>query len=193
MKFFLRVVLLLLFISATNLFAQKINLKKNLLLNYEAITPNGVYDFKVKVEEVKKEIIFKFWMTNEQKTSGRIILMDEALKEAFGQYNNFNQKEVALKNLSSIWISQFVYQSLKNDGKVFISTSTDLTNLTELSVKKNENYEVKLDGKKVSIPAMYCETKEEKKYFIYDNSFNPLILHMKLDFELRLKEIWTKS
>ena len=173
--------------------AQKINLKKDLLLTYEAITPHGVYDFKVKVEEVKQEIIFKFWMTNEQKSNGRVILLEEAIKEAFGQYNNFNQKEIALKNLTSIWISQFVYRSLKNDGKAFISTSHDLTDLTELSVKKIQNYEVKLDGKKVSFPAMYCETKKDNQYFIYDNPINPLIFHMKLDFELKLKDIRTKS
>jgi hypothetical protein len=168
-----------------------VEIKKGMVLVYQFENNNQKNDFIVTVEDFKTTLTFSFKMTNQKRTSGKISLSKEALKNAIAQYNYFQSNDVALDNQTSIWVSKKVWKNIKKKKKCFISTNSGELSLKELEFVNNQNYPLQMNGNDSILNVMYCITKDSNayKYWILDDPNNPLILKMELNFSIELIEI----
>lgn len=178
-------------ISQTNEFI----LKKGTILIYEVENQNQKYDFTINIEEVSPAIVFTFKMTNKTRTSGKITITKEALKNAIAQYNYFQSNEIVLDKQTTVWVSKKVWNNLKKRKKSIISTNSGDMNMKTLEFVEIQNYTVTMDKEEQTLSSFYCITNDSNafKYWILNDINNPLILKMELHFSIELKEIRTKN
>jgi len=171
------------------------SLKKGMILIYQVDNQNQKYDFTINLEEIDPSIAFTFKMSNVRKTSGKITITKEALKNAIAQYNYFQNNEVTLDKQTTVWISKKVWTNLKKRKKSNISTNSGEMNLKLLELVNNQDYPILMNGEEFALKSMYCMTKDSNsyKYWILDDVNNPLILKMELNFSIELKEVKYKK
>jgi hypothetical protein len=171
------------------------SLKKGMILIYQVDNQNQKYDFTINLEEIDPSIVFTFKMSNVRKTSGKITITKDALKNAIAQYNYFQNNEVTLDKQTTVWISKKVWTNLKKRKKSNISTNSGEMNLKLLELVNNQDYPILMNGEEFALKSMYCMTKDSNsyKYWILDDVNNPLILKMELNFSIELKEVKYKN
>lgn len=169
----------------------ELSLKKGMILIYQVDNQNQKYDFTINIEETTPSIVFNFKMSNSRKTTGKITITKEALKNAIAQYNYFQNNEVTLDKQTTIWISKKVWNEIKKRKKSNISTNSGEMNLKLLEFVAAENFPVQVNGEEIALQSMYCITKDSNayKYWILDDVNNPLILKMELNFSIELKGV----
>jgi hypothetical protein len=176
-------------------------------LRYEVKMPSGIrYDFIVTIktfihpnEEERSDIPFPIafhWQMGEPvNTSGEVNLGRKSLEEATSYINYFRNGEVLnLENESSVFLSRKNwYEPGMNDDR---STLMNMTGANMKFYKPMENYEylpVQTEGKTIYLPAYRYNTAKDGtgRYNVYvqDETNALLIVKMKLDFEIELKEI----
>ncbi len=175
----------------TNEFA----LKKGMTLIYNVENQNQNYDFVILLEEISPSIIFTFKMSNKTKTSGKITITQEALKNAIAQYNYFQSNEITLDKQTTVWVSKKVWTNLKKRKKSDISTNSGEMNLKKLEFIKLEDYSVIINNETKEVSSFYCITNDSNsyKYWILNNPNNALILKMELNFSIELREVRYKE
>jgi hypothetical protein len=199
MKIGIKIICLMAFISVCSVQSmaqnQKFTLKAGTILIYEVESQNQKYDFTINIEEITPSIVFTFKMSNARKTSGKITITKEALKNAIAQYNYFQSNEVTLDKQTTVWVSKKVWNNLKKRKKCNISTNSGEMNLKTLELIKSQDFPVKMNDQELSLTTMYCVTNDTNayKYWILDDINNPLILKMELNFSIELKEIKFKE
>jgi hypothetical protein len=176
-------------------------------LRYEVRMPDGaVYDFVVTIKtfihsnedqypDARFPVAFHWQMGNPVNTSGEVYLSRQALEEAIHYHNYFRNGEIAeLKEASTVFLSRKNwYEPGMNDDR---STLMNMTG-TEMKFYKpleNAGYlPVKRQGKTYQIPVYrYNNSKDgtgNYNVYVQDEADVLLILKMKLDFEIELKEI----
>jgi hypothetical protein len=158
-------------------------LKYNIVHNYDSMKLN------VMIREVSNQVIFDFTLRSLNSFYGRVIMTPNALKNGTKQYNYTRQGDVTLTNATAIWMSQYVYTTLKDSGE--IKMAPDGKEKVYKRVRY-QDYEVIKDGKKISIPAfMVLSDGDNPKdmFLIADNKNFPIILQMNLGFKFDLSEI----
>jgi len=147
------------------------------------------YDFSIDIQNVTPYFDFNWFMSTG--SNGKVIITQNALKSAVVQVNNFeNGTKETYDNKTTVLVSNFVYNSLKNNKEVVINP--DGNNET-LRFKENQKMIVKVDGKDMQFNILYAETEKNKKYWIWDNETTPLIFKMDLGWVLELKSITTNK
>lgn len=199
MKTGIKIICLMAFISVCSgqciAQSQKFILKTGTTLVYQVENQNQKYDFTINIEEITPSIVFTFKMSNARKTSGKITITQEALKNAIAQYNYFQSNEVTLDKQTTVWVSKKVWNNLKKRKKSEISTNSGEMNLKTLELIKSQDFPVTMNGQELALSTMYCVTNDTNayKYWILDDINNPLILKMELNFSIELKEIKYKE
>lgn len=176
-------------------------------LRYEVKLPNGTqYDFIVTIKtfvrsgengysDVPFPVGFHWQMGEPVNTSGELNLGRKSIEEATSYVNYFRNGEVLkLDNESSVFLSRKNwYEPGMNDER---STLMNMTGTNMKFYKPMENYEylpVQTEGKTIYLPVYRYNTAKDGtgRYHVYvqDEPNALLIVKMKLDFEIELKEI----
>jgi len=161
---------------------------------YEVVFQGKIYDYRVTNPKVDmdKGISFKYKMTGDVGITGLINMSKEAIDTAHVQMNRFNGKNVDLTDQTSVWVSNAVFNELKTTGESFIQASIFSAQVFQVVTDDDPFYVVKVDDQDKYIRCIHLVSKDgddSQELWINDDPKNPLILKMKLDFAIELKQI----
>jgi hypothetical protein len=160
------------------------------------------YDFVVTIKALTPALIFDWSMTNYVNANGTITHTAAAMQSANTMYNLFAPGQKTLSDDQiSVWLSKNTFAELKKQGK----GSMMKMNVGETPKKmgaEGESKELKIlvNGEKETIDEQMAverddagQAKKTETYFTFYNSAKmPVIIRMKNDFYIQLKEIKTK-
>lgn len=158
---------------------------------YEVDFNGTKYDFIVSVTEnhSEKGIGFDYQMTNANKTAGTVFMSVEARKNAHMQNNYFSGGEMDLTDMTTVWISDKVYDELEKNGESKIST--DGGDTWVVLKRKYYNYDFPIQtkaGMKAEFGYMYCESDDGSAKYWIQTGGNPIILKMDLGWSITYKQ-----
>lgn len=184
-----KTLLLLLFtLPVLTVYADSLEVKKGMTLWYKIIHGTDSIKLEVRILEVSSQVSFDFIVRGNHGFYGRVMMSPEALQTGIKQFNFSMKGDVSLKDATSLWISQLVYNTLKNVGEMKMAIQKEEKNYKRTMYT---NYLVKKDGKMITIPCMLVESDGNLKeqFFIADNKDFPIILSMNLGFPFELIQI----
>jgi hypothetical protein len=161
---------------------------------YEVIFQGNTYDFRVTNPKVDmdKGISFKWKMTGDVGINGVVNISKEALDTAHEQMNKFNLADYDLDTRTSVWVSNAVFNELKTNGEAFMEASKFSAQVFQVVAEDDPFYVVKVDDQDKYIRCIHLVSRDRddsQELWINDDPKNPLILKMKLDFSIELKQI----
>jgi hypothetical protein len=162
---------------------------------YEVVFNDKTYDFRVSnpLVDMDNGVSFKYILTGDVKYSGTVNISKEAINTAHDQMNKFGRAKEELTDRTSVWISNEVFNELKTKGSSMINAN-EWAGQREFSVVSEPGsddtfYTVQVDGEDKYIKCFKVEAKDGEQLWINDDPKNPLILKMKVDFSIELKQI----
>jgi hypothetical protein len=161
---------------------------------YEVIFQEKVYDFRVTNPKVDMAngVSFKYKMTGDVGINGVVNISKDAIDTAHVQMNRFSNGNKDLTEETSVWLSNAVFNELKTKGESFISASIFSAQVFEVVTEDDPFYVVKVDDEDKYIKCIHIVSKsgdDSQELWINDDPQNPIILKMKLDFSIELKQI----
>lgn len=161
---------------------------------YEVVFQGNTYDFRVTnpIVDMGKGVSFKFKMTGDVGITGLIKISKDAIDTAHVQMNRFGNGNKELTEETSVWLSNAVFNELKQNGESFIQASIFSAQVFEVVNEDDPFYTVKVDDEDKYIKCIRIASKsgdDSQEIWINDDPKNPLILKMKLDFSIELKQI----
>jgi hypothetical protein len=163
---------------------------------YEVQFQGNTYDFRVTnpIVDMGKGLSFKFKMTGDVGIGGLITISKEAADTAHTQNNRFGNGDLQLTDVTTVWVSNAVFNDIKTKGETFISADLYGEKQYELINDEynddDEFYTVKVDDKDKYIRCIKIASKDgDEEIWINDDPKNPLILKMKLSFSIELKQV----
>ncbi len=161
---------------------------------YEVIFQGNTYDFRVTNPKVDmdKGISFKYKMTGDVGINGVVNISKEALDTAHVQMNRFSNGNKDLTEETSVWISNAVFNEIKTNGEAFMHASVFSAQVFQVVTDEDPFYVVKVDDQDKYIRCIHLVSKDgddSQELWINDDPKNPIILKMKLDFSIELKQI----
>jgi hypothetical protein len=161
---------------------------------YEVIFGGNTYDFRVTNPKVDmdKGISFKWKMTGDVGINGVINITKEAMDTAHEQMNKFSKTDYTLDTRTSVWVSNAVFNEIKTNGEAFMEASKFSAQIFQVVAEDDPFYVVKVDDQDKYIRCIHLVSKDgddSQELWINDDPKNPLILKMKLDFSIELKQI----
>lgn len=161
---------------------------------YEVIFQGKLYDFRVTNPKVdmEKGVSFKYKMTGDVGINGVVNISKDAIDTAHIQMNRFSNGNKDLTTETSVWLSNAVFNELKTNGESFIQASIFSAQIFQVITDEDPFYIVKVDDQDKYIKCIHVVSKDgddSQELWINDDPKNPLILKMKLDFSIELKQI----
>jgi len=161
---------------------------------YEVIFQGKTYDFRVTNPKVDmdKGISFKYKMTGDVGITGWITMSKEAIDTAHLQMNRFGGGDNDLTEETTVWVSNAVFNELKTKGESFIQASVFSAQVFQVVDEEDPFYVVKVDDQDKYIRCIHLVSRDRddsQELWINDDPKNPIILKMKLDFSIELKQI----
>jgi len=173
-------------------------------LIYAVESGDQKYNFIVTVKKLVPVVEFDWEMTEPASISGSIIHTPAAMMTGNTMYNYFKPGPKTLDDQTlSVWLSKAVFAGLKKEGKgVMMKMNTD-GQLKRMGTYSDDEHELHIlvDGEKDTVEEEpVSELNEEgnpvakdQNYFtFFDSAKLPIILRMKTDFYIVLKEVRTK-
>jgi hypothetical protein len=161
------------------------------------------YDFIVTVKTLVPTLVFDWEMTNDKKSSGTITHTAQAMISANTMYNYFAPGQKALDdNTISVWLSKNSFTGLtKGTKSVVMSMNVGEApkNMANFSEDPKE-LKIIVNGEKETVEELLAKEvnaqgkpKGDDTFFTFSTSAKmPIIIRMKNDFYIALKEIKTK-
>lgn len=169
--------------------AQTLALKQGSVLTYLVNADGKTYNFIITIKNWGDDRVFDYEMTAPVTQNGNVTILASALNSASGQTNRFAGGAISLSDRTTVWLSKTVFDGLKKDFQARISCDgeapvTLLNNFEDI-------YPVKVDGKEARLTVIYAEEQSGKpyKYWILNDSANPLILKMDLGWTIQLTDV----
>jgi hypothetical protein len=161
---------------------------------YEVVFQGNTYDFRVTNPKVDmdKGISFKYKMTGDVGINGVVNISKEALDTAHIQMNRFSNGNKDLTEETSVWVSNAVFNEIKTNGEAFMQASVFSAQVFQVVAEDDPFYVVKVDDQDKYIRCIHLVSKDgddSQELWINDDPKNPIILKMKLDFAIELKQI----
>jgi hypothetical protein len=165
---------------------------------YQVIFQGKTYDFRVTNPKVNMDegISFKYKMTGDVGINGTVNISKDAINTAHGQMNHFGKNNYDLTDRTTVWISNEVFNEIKNKGESIINGDVFMGQgevvFTDVTDQKNIDelyYKVTVDDQDKYIKAIKILGKDGEEMWINDDPKNPLILKMKTDFTIELLQI----
>lgn len=156
-------------------------------LVYEVHKNDKAYSFTVIIKELESTIVFDWEMGKPLNKKGGIIIKPIALDTSRAIKNNFWSDQVEeLKYETSVWVSDRIYNEIKTKGETTIST---FGIRYPTKVVEKFSFKTMLNGKLIELPVIKLKSDYGYIFTILDNKENPIIIDMKTDFTVTLKEI----
>ncbi|MFM6924459.1 MAG: hypothetical protein ACKOU7_03085, partial [Ferruginibacter sp.] len=108
------------------------------------------------------------------------------------QMNRFSNGNHDLDAETSVWVSNAVFNELKTKGESFIQASIFSAQVFQVVDEEDPFYVVKVDDQDKYIRCIHLVSRDRddsQELWINDDPKNPIILKMKLDFSIELKQI----
>jgi len=162
---------------------------------YEVYFNDIKYDFRVSNPKVDMDngISFKYKLTGDVGYDGTVNISKEAIATAHDQMNKFGKETLELNNKTSVWISKEVFNEFKTNGYSSINANNwEGTKEFQLVSEKNSEdsyYPVTIDDEIKYIKCIKVLAKNGEELWINDDVNNPIILKMKVDFSIELKQV----
>jgi tetratricopeptide (TPR) repeat protein len=161
---------------------------------YEVVFQGSTYDFRVTNPKVDmdKGVSFKYKMTGDVGINGVVNISKEAIDTAHVQMNRFSNGNKDLTQETSVWVSNAVFNELKTNGESFIQASIFSAQVFQVVPEDDPFYSVNVDDQFKYIRCIHLVSKDgddSQELWINDDPKNPIILKMKLDFSIELKQI----
>jgi hypothetical protein len=165
-----------------------LTITNGMILKYKIVQGPDSIRLNIMIKEVSDRVIFDFILRSKNSFYGRVIMTPNALMNGTRQYNYTVKGDVTLDDGTAVWMSQYVYSTLKDIGEIKYAPNGKEQVYKRI---KYQNYDVIKDGKKISIPAFLVESDGNPKdmFLIADNKKFPIILRMNLGFVFDLVEI----
>jgi CHAT domain-containing protein/Tfp pilus assembly protein PilF len=161
-------------------------LKEGSLLVYRVKSGINEYDFTLKIMKTAPDLVFNWGM--EGGSYGIITIKEVALRNAIRLKNYFTKANETLDSMTSVWVSQKTWSELKKNKKTEL---IPIKRSETLSLQSIDDYTINYDGKKRNVSVLNGITDKNNNLLILDDKNNPVILKMKINFEIELKEIWS--
>ena len=162
---------------------------------YEVIFNEQKYDFRVSNPKVDMDngVSFKYKLTGDVGYNGIVNISKEAINTAHDQKNKFGLENIDLTSQTSVWISNEVFREFKTNGYSSINAN-EWAGTKEFQVVSEKNsddsyYPVKIDDDVKYIKCIKVLAKDGEELWINDDPKNPIILKMKVDFSIELKQV----
>ncbi len=161
---------------------------------YEVVFQGNLYDFRVTNAKVDmdKGVSFKYKMTGDVGINGVVNISKEAIDTAHVQMNRFSNGNHDIDTETSVWVSNAVFNEIKTNGEVFMQASIFSAQVFQVVTDEDPFYVVKVDDQDKYIRCIHLVSRDRddsQELWINDDPKNPLILKMKLDFAIELKQI----
>jgi hypothetical protein len=181
------------FCVVLTVYAQKITIKKGTILKYKI---NDVKDFIITFTNVGKTVSFTWQrISDEDTTSGTVRINEKALATSRNYINSFaDDSHLKLTDASTVILSKLNFTELLKKQKTRMSPG----NYDPMQGFKNETKKMKGETVKITINGVLTEIKplvavkqsDESNFIVSTKECNfPLILAMKLDFDINLEEV----
>jgi hypothetical protein len=180
--------MMLLSLLVMGLNAQDFKVTPGMTLKYNVKDGDNKYTMWVMVKDVFPEVTFDWLILNDKCIQGRIKISSDAWKTADKENNLFDPGYQKLSEQTCLWVSQYIYSSLKNNGDVKMTPDQNEKHYVR---KEYQDYPVKIDGKQGTFHCMYVESDDpsKDKFWIADAKTTPIILKMNFGFSMELYEI----
>ena len=162
---------------------------------YEVYFNDTKYDFRVSNPKVDMDngISFKYKLTGDVGYDGTVNITKEAIATAHDQMNKFGKESIELNNKTSVWISKEVFNEFKTNGYSSINAN-DWEGTKEFEVVSEKNsddsyYPITIDDEVKYVKCIKVIAKNGEELWINDDANNPIILKMKVDFSIELKQV----
>ncbi|MCX8021056.1 MAG: hypothetical protein N2747_11245 [Chitinophagaceae bacterium] len=178
------------------------------ILRYEVNTPEGeqyefvvtlrnyVYVNSAEYQTAKYPVVFS-WKMGDTRT-GEVFISRNGFEKSTEYVNYFSGGEIKIYNKqSSVFLSQKNFSEAGNSDSR--TTTMNMTGHDKVFLKddKKKFISVSAKGRTYSLPVFEVRSKNdegnEEIIVVQDSSVCPLIVEMKLDFHIRLKEIVTSK
>ncbi len=179
-------------------------IKPGTKLIYGVVSGDQKYDFIVTVKKLVPAVEFDWVMTEPASISGSIVHTPTAMMTGNTMYNFFKPGPLTLDDQTlSVWLSKAVFAGLKKEGKgIMMKMNTD-AQLKRMGIYSDDDHEfhILVDGEKDTVEEELAAElndegapvkKDELFFSFYDNAKMPIILRMKNEFFIALKEVKTK-
>ena len=161
------------------------------------------YDFIITVKALAPALVFDWEMTDRINNSGTIIHTPQAMISASTMYNYFAPGPKTLDdNTISVWLSKNTFTGLMKAGKGIIMKMNTGEAPKKMGTYAEDNAELNIlvNGEKETVEEELAKELNEEALPKGDDSFftfyksakMPIILRMRNDFYIVLKEIKTK-
>lgn len=161
------------------------------------------YDFIVTIKALVPALIFDWEMTNDSKSNGTLTHTAQAMISANTMYNYFAPGAKTLDdNTMSVWLSKNSFTALTKGTKSVVmsmNVSEAPKNMANFSEDPKE-LKIIVNGEKETVEELLVKEvnaqgkpKGDETFFTFSTSAKmPIIIRMKNDFYIALKEIKTK-
>ena len=161
---------------------------------YEVIFGGKTYDFRVTNPKVDMDngLTFKYKMTGDVGINGVINISKDAIDTAHAEMNYFRNGSYDLAEETTVWVSNAVFNELKTKGESYIAASSSSAQVFQVVTDEDPFYVVKVDDQDKYIRCIHLVSRDRsdsEELWINDDPKNPIILKMKLDFSIELKQI----
>lgn len=169
-----------------------LSIAENYQLVYNLNAGGEPYNFIVEVTQKQPDLAFKFSMTNQNKTSGDILISGGDLDTAHGMNNYFQSGHTELKKQTTVWLSKRCFNEIATSGRTYFTFPMGFGSKTDWFKKEStEDFMVSINGTSKVVPTIVIRNEKVNSQFIriLNNPNDPLILEMDLGFKIGLKEI----
>ena len=162
---------------------------------YEVFFNDMKYDFRVSNPKVDMEsgVSFKYKLTGDVGYDGTVNINKEAIATAHDQMNKFGKETIELSTKTSVWISKEVFNEFKTNGYSSINANdwegTKEFQLVSEKDSEDSYYPVTVDDEIKYVKCIKVLAKNGEELWINDDVNNPIILKMKVDFSIELKQV----
>lgn len=169
--------------------AQKFKLQTGATYNYHVNAGGMEYEFSAKFSQFKPAAKFSWQMTNDFNNYGSVTIPATALATSKKMYNYFKQGNIILKDETSILLSKAAYKLMAANKPVTLKDGDRSITFTDYGV---DGYGIDLNGQYAYHDAIYASDEKRENFItVMQDSATPLILSMKIGFEITLTNVYS--
>ena len=165
-------------------------IKKGTKLIYDVNYLGTNYEVTVTVKDDTKDYIFDWHMSEPANKSGTLNFKKEDIENATGIFNYFTNDNINLDNQCCIILSRKMYDNFNDNGsmKIITDKKNNMSSIFGKAYNHTQNFGYKNDFSNEFNCITVNDGKDYEITYVNDKNF-PLIIEMRLDWSLKLKNI----
>ncbi len=141
---------------------------------------------------MSSSVVFDWSMSIRADMNGKITIGKSALDTAHGQMNLFEKGDKTLDRLTTVWVSNAVYNEIKKTGKTVMSASDQGAKSFSVVNDDPDDGPTVIDshGDTKAFKVLHMRSDDQKEeIWINDDPLSPMITHMEIGWSIELKEL----